>query len=755
MEETAPYWTITITILGIAYPILFQVISRLDEKYTSDHIIEHFNKERIGKFFKFSLIQALIVVAIWSIKFEPLFQINRMNWLINNSAIILLILTTVLLVISFFLFINKILVYYTPSKIIPYLILRHQKSGNDLSYFQTLSDIFLMSIRNQNQNASKTISRFFYTAFKLEREKFKSTPVEYPDMYYELVHKSIEELAVLKEKRNYALEYRTAGGIWLLGELQGNEISEKTYRWLWQNLLLAINYNNDDMIVFHWKTAHQYMTYSLSTIYLDYDFNTIPATIKNKEEVEKREIEQKRFLEFHYALGGLLTYKKRFQCLRRIFDYTTSEPPRYELLPESMDEIFYFFNKLKDPYDLQYPWISERYPFPDQSGLKADSVTKRWIMSYFVILFLRQYTIQPYLITMKPLEYPTIPKTQGEINQWIESMDYFKYLLSCQMEDKELMVTLQLDFITLEWCTKYEKEYPISFVEKLKAKLEKNYDDKAKTMPLDIIKVELFNSTTREILELKLKSIFNLNNMEDVGGDSDKWYVNGIKTLSDKGPFYEDPEAEHLNYNSFLAESLSQRIDEGLAQTFNLKKSNTYLLRDEDIFKGIEKLGVNDNFVIVLFGLNLEYYINHLKVQDLTVSKYKNIKIHSFISSRFVRSSIFILRTTDLPILTTLQIEEERVIKERLKKISEVYNLYTSVIDLNIDEEIRKENIKEKQEEELKKNVLLSIVLSTEIKWKKNIELIQLIEYSEYRQKGLPNDLVEIIPFKQIPNKVS
>lgn len=52
LKETDLFWTAIITILSVAYPILFQVISQLEEKYSSDHIVELFKKEMVNKCFK-------------------------------------------------------------------------------------------------------------------------------------------------------------------------------------------------------------------------------------------------------------------------------------------------------------------------------------------------------------------------------------------------------------------------------------------------------------------------------------------------------------------------------------------------------------------------------------------------------------------------------------------------------------------------------------------------------------------------------
>ena len=71
--------------------------------------------------------------------------------------------------------------------------------------------------------------------------------------------------------------------------------------------------------------------------------------------------------------------------------------------------------------------------------------------------------------------------------------------------------------------------------------------------------------------------------------------------------------------------------------------------------------------------------------------------------------------------------------------------MYSSVIDLNnTSEEIFNENKQDKSDEELRKSVLLSIIISTEFKWKKEIEVIQLNQHSEYLQKGIANKLDDV-----------
>ncbi len=623
-----------------------------------------------------------------------------------------------------------------------------KKTEPDLKYFSALSDLLLQSIKTQQTTYSRTLSDFFYTAFRKVRDKFTNEPVVYPELYYETVYRAIEELAILKEKRNYLLEHRTSGGIWLLGEMQGKEISETTYAWLWRNLLLAVRYQQDDLIVNHWETCHQYYSYSMPYIYQEYDNTANNFQVSNQAAIDKRKTERQKFIEFHYALGGLLTYKERYASIKRLFNHTQSQPPKYELLPESMQEIFKFYSDVRDPYERKYTWISHQYPFPELSGLNADYVIKKWIMSYMAILFLRQWTIYPYLMTMRPLDFPPTPPTQGEIKQWIDGLDFFKKLVSEHLQNNELLKTLNLDFITPAWCEENQKPYPITFIETFKSNLESAYYINALTLQISNEKVLQFENATKTIVESaieKLQPISNSTPIQDA--NSDKWYINGQRMLQDKDAFSENPEVHHMQFDSFLASVVSRSLNDGLGEIFFRKVSKSYLLKPEDFFKAIDKLAIDESFVIVNFGINLDYFITQLKVSELSKDKYKNTNIYSFNGSQIVRDSLFVLKQSDLPNISTRPIDADIIAKYSLKKISETINLHSSIIDLNnTSEEVFNENKQDKSDDELRKSVLMSIIISTEFKWEKNIEVIQVRQYSEFFQKGIANKLEDVKP---------
>ena len=127
MDNVSICASIIAALLGIAYPILFEVTSRLDEKYSSQIIQNLFRRERENRYFILLLKISLGCILLWMFKLPPLIKIKRLDHIIQNSAEYLIIITTGLLVISFFFFIKKISLYYSPFQILPTLIIGHDK----------------------------------------------------------------------------------------------------------------------------------------------------------------------------------------------------------------------------------------------------------------------------------------------------------------------------------------------------------------------------------------------------------------------------------------------------------------------------------------------------------------------------------------------------------------------------------------------------------------------------------------------------
>ena len=266
-------------------------------------------------------------------------------------------------------------------------------------------------------------------------------------------------------------------------------------------------------------------------------------------------------------------------------------------------------------------------------------------------------------------------------------------------------------------------------------------------MPISPEKVLQFEQSTTKIIESTFKQLQRINNVEPIqGADVDKWYVNGQTMHQDKDAFSEDPEIHHIDPDSFLSSVVSKKLNDTFADTFFQKKTKSFLLKDEDIFRAIDKRSIDDSFVIINFGINLEHFIKNLRVVGLSMDHYKSTPIYSFKDNSMVRNSLFILKNSDLPNISTISIDKAIIKKSGLNKISDQIDLYSSVIDLNnTSQEIFQENIQGRSEEEVRKSVLLSIILSAEFKWKRNIEVVQIRQSFEFLMQGIVNTLSDVV----------
>lgn len=742
LEISIPF---VVAIIGLAYPILLQVISRLDEKYGAE-ISSLFKEENEYKWFYRSLICVLIILLLYIIFkiFCILFIPEGWEYGLNSSFKLIIIFSTTILVALFIILTKKILVYYSTIELAKYLIDKDKISRNinNYEYIKPLSRIFYFSIRNQNEEITKTISKYIYTCFNSFRKVHPNNIEGYPEVYYELVYRTAQEIILIKDNKIKEIEDRVFGGIWLFGEFEDNKIAERTYTYMWHILSLAVKSNREDLIMSFWKNSFQYFTYSLREI--DEEYSEDYSTILNQSEIDKRNFEIERYLEFHFALGGLLTYQNKSELILRIFRFTNSEPPKYVLLPESMTEVFQWFMHFRDYYERKIPFISNRYPYPNIEGVDAGGFIRNWICKYISILFLRQYTLRPNYYK-KTVDIPGLPESKDDRLFWLQNIDYFKSLVSNILEDKDLLKDIGFDiydYFSDKWCIKNKIIEPLKLIANTKKMLNKSVEETDINQIPEEEKIIEFKSKTKSIINKTIEEYKPIFNKYTIEVNFRKWYpFPASKTILDKAAFCERQGIDYSNFHSILAEYVSSNFKLCISETFysNIRKS--YLLKDEDLFAALGRLKVNkDKYVLVSFRLE------HLKT-GISSAGYEFIN-YDECNYPLVGRSLFILKNEDLPFIKYNDIYDEDKRKYNADKIDDKINLYASIIDLNKNEDIRKENEQANSGKDLRKYVLAYINFPVEIRWKNDVNLIQIILQSPYEQKGLPNKVEDIEPIE-------
>lgn len=289
-------------------------------------------------------------------------------------------------------------------------------SKKENEYFEVLTDIFLGTIQKKNYRLVRKMSKSFYSQFGLVRRKQSGQPVVYPKTYYQLVYKTIQQLSRDSDPSFQYLKEWTGGSIWLLGEISKSNVSNETYRWIWHNLSSALESGDDNIVLYHWKTATQYATF--------------------QEFVEPR-TNYENFVHFHYIIGGLLLYFGKYELISKLFQCTIKDPPDYPLLRERVEKIYSFY--INNVHFLN----TEIYPFPGISGITAnDRIEKSWINSYLALLFIRQCWTDLNINT----RHIDFPYKNDILDLWIDGIPQFRDIVGKHLENPKILKILELDY---------------------------------------------------------------------------------------------------------------------------------------------------------------------------------------------------------------------------------------------------------------------------------------------------------------------
>ena len=602
----------------------------------------------------------------------------------------------------------------------------------------SINEITINAVENNDKRIEEDILKFYLSLrirlrkeYKDNHNKQNEEGIRYPYYYHQLIRELIKIFVDRNDDNFISLQSRITNGDFLVpNDFQNIKISEDTYNSLWYNITLIRN-NTDYMSKF-WSHSNQYFWTELKDIvrYLDNS---------NKGEVEEREQERKRFLEFHYAVGGLLLYSKNYEALKYIFSYSQQTPPKYELLPYKMRDIFdwveFFRNENKQipKFFIGY----DRYRFPNLDSVGTNKQVVFWICCYLCVLFIRQYKLLKTLYYSNTTNQPYLNDLSlMELYNWKESITYFKFCLNKVLEDREALEQLEL------WNT-YELKYSKidEFIIELEQSIDERISDKKKRAELSQEKIKQFYASSKKILENCLEEYLPINNPEDFDTDFKVTFL-GQRTLSNKS-FFVDDDIPCMDYDSSLANFISSySIPRDISNSFLIAKTNRYLLNN-NLLEGMDRIIQDkEDIVIIVFSGGYE------TTQKIENSKYKENVI--YLPAIDFKNTIFILEKSNLPRIEKSDISEEVKQELQVKKISDKWNIYGTVIDINLP---GNEAIKEKwiddinyYQKENELQILLGLLFVGHIKFKSDRKIIQININNEFEELGTENKLSDLEP---------
>lgn len=533
-----------------------------------------------------------------------------------------------------------------------------------------------------------------------------------------------------------------------IDEYQHTIISDKTFHFLWMCHIQSLFYDKEEFVISYWRKAHQYFNLFLSPIVKKY--NETYTEILNKNEIGKREQERERFLEFHYALGGLLLFKGKYSLIRQITLWTNQQPPKYVLVPETMEEVITRFMDVPKKGGYTNPvYYEQKYPFPDISGVNADGIIQMWIKKYIAILFLRQYTLHEYFVYSRTLEMPNLPQKLPEKRRWNEELETLKCFVDEYLTQKDILEKLGLGKLsTPNWFAENNKTCPDELIERYKQKIEEDIEQTKLMQDVDENKKKEFENATKDIISRTYAEYAGLFGNK-IDTDYNKLFYRGRYQLMEKMAFANDQEIGYVNSDTIIAETVSIELKRDMLNIFMLIPMPQYLLDERNLFKAVDKLNLNkDEFSIIAIGVNLDYFQTIEKRLNKNSNKWTYneipiINIENTMNELFTQSFV-VIKNEDLPCIIHNEISEGKINKYGLKNVDKTNNTYASIINLNKQESVREEVIKSTNVKDLSKSVLVCVDMNTEIRCKKSAKCIQLKIFSQFNDRGTKNTIDDV-----------
>lgn len=738
-----------IAIFALGLPLLIQTITRIDDKYKSPTLIEYFRKELITTLFLVFLGTAILSYILWFLQIPSCLN---WGWLIDNLAVIFAIINTVALVVMTFLIAQLIYVYFVPSQLINHFIRKiNVNTDNKVKYYQAISKILNYSLLTIDEPLAKKVWKFYFTEFSKIIEGKEGEEIVYPEEIYDTFIEANEILCKDNKKAISLFNDNTIFDLFLYNHKE-TVISKETYIFLWKLLLQCIYHNRNDFVLSYWQKAHQLFSFYMPIIQPKYDLQHTLRII-NQKEIDERDKAREDFLEFHYVLGALLMYKQQYSVIKEIMYYTHSQPPRYVLVPERMEEVIKQYMQIgKNDYS-QPLFYRQKYWFPDIHGVNSEDIIKMWIKRYFAILFIRQYTLHEYYIYSNTLSMPRIPQELSELNRWKSELDDLQYYVNEYLNKVRILKALGLEHLSNKnWFTENKKIEPNNLINNYKIEIENKFDDIKSQQPISSSKEEIFKEKTKNILRPIFQKYSSIFQNKNIGTEHQKYSIRGQHYILPKTAFTNNTDITYINTDTITAEAVAQEFQYYTLNIFILISSQKYLLVEKDLFLALDKLKINsDEFVIISVGLYLDY-LKSFSNDELENKKgkwfYKDIEIIEIdYMNELVSQSLFILRKEDIPNIIFKEISDQEYLKKfNLDKIDETFNIYAGLNDLNEENKntLKEEIAKKSTEKKLSQKTLACVDINVEIQCKKNTKCVQLKVFSQFDDRGRINSIDEV-----------
>ncbi len=582
--------TIFAMVMGFAYPSMQSAIQRIDEKYGSSHLNDLFVSEKTYSRFQISLTFS-IIAGILSPFLLSLCKNNNFHYVWNfiHTLVTLWLLTSAIDLYK------SIMTYYLPKKLINKLTRK-----DDYAYVNALSDVIVFAAKSDQrelylQCKREVLKYITQDLMDVNRDVQPTKPQLQKDgtkINYNISPKTINAIERLLDIIcNSRLKVIYTNDTSLISVLYSDEqkISLGIRRIVWDIVSKVTMSGNKEWIIGYWEQADQRARLRKF------------SSLDNYNSLIKEEKEQ---TEFHIALCAMLIKYGKESWLTDLFFYTSSVPPRYPLLCNSLKDLIDLYKHFNERMTNPYPWyITSNYPLKGvNAGVNSDSRIYFYIRQVLALLFIRLWHMD-YNVEYKEPREIIVPSNSLYENK--EQQQLFENIKT----DVESIYAIGLNT-------------RVGLAAPSKDDVEKFLDKQIKVFSEKIEEIEkhpVIDEQKRIELLIGIEQVLVKTFDKESRIKEEKEYTS-LSFYAQMGiDIPEDFLLKH--YDKFSPETnFFTAIAQGMYRNFQLQKSYifqtyrlaiTYRIAYEYIGEALRKLKVDKNYTVLAFGLSLNNYFEY------------------------------------------------------------------------------------------------------------------------------------------------
>lgn len=721
---------IVTAILGISYPLLLQVIERIDTKYNSRAIISLLCRSwRYWLFVRLLCLNVMLLfMSVILLEFAELVLVRNILRYVSLGL-------SLLLVICFFSLCKKVMVFYSADKlaeyfgkrdrykftIIRWLVKKHhrlfvlarnwlvKKLLFDLPKTELGAWTDFMKYLISNDSGVLIVDSYQYLYSRIYLYRYCYDKKE-PIVYNEHINKAVVAInsSICKSTER---QFSFTNSVDLLagysGQYDGKQNSIELRKTCWRCLIEMIYTDRMDLLYDYWKYADQRLNFYL----------------KRNEGFEMDDGYISKYKEFFIFLCAHLLYSKKYIAISKLLFYSHNIPPVYELIPNNFVEVFRWYTRLYlDSYRTGFIYESQ-YTFYDDKDPLSSGTTRNSALDYLAVLAMRLQYIPPIYFNDNVFVYnDEYEKTPIGVKSYIDACnDLIKRVEKLEQDVLDILFS------------KAQYKSNVDVVDFLKGYLQHLNNQTQIIEETQELSPDIINKDKTKVaayLERYIKEFsvflssdttmpkFDAENVADAFHKSVQMNSCTSNQIYPSSYFKEGQIVGVGNLTEAIADGINYSFVRGVETWFMALGGSPINITSQNMYEAIYRLCPDaDNDVLLYFGYK-DYFVNlmgnHYKEKG-GVSTVDDRVIYFLPDISPFNNRLIVVDKRKMPKLVLREPIEDTRRFFQYERISAKYPIYWGLVDLKDDSDLRKELLdKNYNIDDLKSQSFLSIYLYTD-----------------------------------------